>query len=162
MPTNPTPLTRPTPTSRKAKGADRLTRALVNVWPTELPARLAATAAESATATTTATFASSATTASAAATESATARYLRPRFIHRNAASVDFSVVELFDRRRSAFVGLHLHEAETTRAAGGHVAHDAYGGHGPGLREEILERPLLGIEGQISDEQLPIHTPSQT
>jgi len=90
----------------------------------------------------------------------AATRDLRARFVHRNATPVKFRVVELVDRRLRAVVRFHLHEAKTAGPAGRHVAHHANRGNGAGLRKQILERPLLRVEGQIPDEQLPIHTPS--
>src|SRR5437868_8633289 len=112
----------------------------------DLPARFAA-----------ATRAAAIAAVAAAAAETARALRLRPRFIHRQAASAELMIVQLGDRFLRFFIRAHLHECEAARAPGGHIAHHLHRLDGAGLREQVLKIGFPGFVRKVSHVKSATH-----
>src|SRR3954469_4924737 len=112
-----------------------------------LPARFAVAAARAA----------AIAAVAAAAAESARALRLGARFVDGQPAAAQLVVVQLGDRLLRLVVRAHLHERETARAPGRHVAHHLHRFHGAGAGEQILQIGLAGFVRKIAHVKSATH-----
>jgi hypothetical protein len=104
---------------------------------------------------TTATMSAAAAAAISASSASASAALdLWTRFIHIQGASANLRAVQRRDGLLSVFRTRHLHEAETTRAPGITVGHDADPVHLPMDLEELTQFVFRSIEVEVPNENV--------
>jgi hypothetical protein len=83
---------------------------------------------------------------------------LRTGFIHCHPSTNELGLVQFRDGTLRLFVSAHLDERETTRTAGGHVAHHAHGIHGANPAEKFFQLAFRDVIRKISYKQLTTHS----
>jgi hypothetical protein len=96
--------------------------------------------------------------AAVATATAAGSRRLGARFVDGERAASERMPVELRDRTLGIIVARHLHEGESSRAAGFAIPHHRDGFNGSSLREQCLEIVLHRLIRQISYKEFASHS----